>query len=140
MAVIWLCAHDGLKPVFFTDVHELLKDSPFTWYVTSGARSLQEQTALYKKYLDGGAKAAPPGMSAHNYGLAVDVVVDGDSIKPGLQMMWNIAKSVIGLKNQAAPWLWLRTAVKAHPRLHSGWSFGDWPHIERYNWKEHKHD
>lgn len=137
--VIWQCDIKLLQTEFYNDCNKLLTESVYDWYVTSGFRSLDEQSILYGKYLRGGAKAAPPGKSAHNYHLAIDVVPDGDVSKPGLQMMWDIAKSVIGLKgNNPSPWIWLRTAIKNHPRLHSGWSFGDWPHIEKVNWRDYK--
>lgn len=43
--------------------------------VTSGLRTYGEQTRLYMAYLAGRSRlpAAPPGRSAHNYGLAIDV-------------------------------------------------------------------
>lgn len=132
-----MCPTKGLEPQFYQDIEDLLNASKWDWYITSSTRSLIEQDVLWKKYLAGGNKAAPPGQSAHNFGLAVDVVPDGDETKPGLQMMWDILKSTVGVKVDK-PWLWLRNAVKKHPRLHSGWSFGDWPHIQKYNWQEHK--
>lgn len=137
--IIWLCDKNMLQKEFADDVESILEPSIDTWYVTSGFRSLDEQSILYAKYLRGGAKAAPPGKSAHNYHLACDVVPDGDISKPGLQMMWDIIKKVVGLPStNPAPWLWLRDAVKKHPRLHSGWSFQDWPHIEKVNWRDYK--
>jgi hypothetical protein len=44
--------------------------------VTSGLRSRSEQARLYADYVAGRRRlpAAPPGRSAHEYGLAVDVV------------------------------------------------------------------
>ncbi|CAB4165007.1 hypothetical protein UFOVP1537_44 [uncultured Caudovirales phage] len=125
MPVVWQCSKDKLDPTFCQDVDELLTLRPETWYVTSSFRGLAEQAVLYIRYQAGGAKAAPAGMSAHNFGLAVDVVLDG-SMKPGLQMNWDTGLPA---------WLGLRAAIAAHPRLHSGWSFGDWPHIEAVNWK-----
>ena len=43
--------------------------------VTSGRRTYGEQQRLYSAYLAGRSSlpAAPPGRSAHNYGLAIDV-------------------------------------------------------------------
>ena len=38
-----------------------------------GIRTHAEQAVLYQRYLRGGPKAAPPGLSLHQYGLAVDV-------------------------------------------------------------------
>jgi len=45
--------------------------------VTSTLRSRAEQTRLYRRYLAGhaGFPVAPPGASAHEYGLAFDMVV-----------------------------------------------------------------
>jgi hypothetical protein len=118
-----------LEPQFKADVEKLLSESPYHWYVTFGYRSNELQKVLYDKYLAGGPKAAPPGSSAHNYGLAVDVVLDIDAEKPGLQPSWN---------TKLAGWLWLFAKVKLHPRLKSGVSFGDGGHIERYKWQKHK--
>lgn len=43
---------------------------------TSGFRSIQSQNRLYARFLAGRSRlpAAPPGLSTHNYGLAVDLV------------------------------------------------------------------
>jgi hypothetical protein len=44
--------------------------------ISHGARSLAEQGDLYRKYLtDRKYKAAAPGHSAHNYGMAIDIAV-----------------------------------------------------------------
>ena len=32
---------------------------------------------------------SPPGMSLHQYGLAVDIVFDADAVKPGWQWSWD---------------------------------------------------
>lgn len=49
-------------------------------------RSFDLQNVLYQKYLNGGPKAAPPGKSFHNYGLAIDVywIENGQIQIPGL--------------------------------------------------------
>lgn len=129
MTLIWEALPEELEPSFRKDIEELLRPDPDTWYVTSGRRSMRDQEKLYAQ-----GRTAPgpivtnarPGQSAHNYGRAVDVVLD-DSSKPGLQMLWNW---------KLAGWLRLRAKIAAHPRLHSGWSWGDWPHIEVYKWRE----
>lgn len=113
----------NLKSQFWSDVHTMLAGSPYTWHITSGYRSNEEQAKLYDKYKNGGAKAAPPGKSAHNVGLAIDVAADFNG-----QESWNMT-----LKS----WAWLFLAIWKHPRLHSGKWFGDPDHIERYNWKLH---
>lgn len=117
-----------LKAEFRSDIEKLLGESPYTWLVTFGFRSLAEQLTLYNSYKNGGPKAAPPGQSAHNFGLAVDVVLDGDPDKPGIQPTWD---------TKLAGWAWLFAKVAAHPRLKSGVTFGDGGHIERYKWKNH---
>lgn len=117
-----------LDPRFREDLEALLGPSPFAWVVTFGFRSLAEQALLWDKYQAGGPRAAPPGKSAHNYGLAVDVVLDADPGRPGLQASWD---------TKHPGWVWLFNAVAAHPRLKSGQSFGDGGHIERYHWQEH---
>ena len=129
--IIWQVDSHLLQKDFALDVEKLLVDSPYTWYVTSGWRSTKVQTKLYELYKAGkGGKAAPAGKSAHEWGLAIDVVLDG-SLKPGLQMLWDT-------KHEG--WLWLAWAIRKHPRLHSGMWFSDWPHIERYQWEKHKYD
>lgn len=124
--VVWQDSPVGLESRFYADVETLLDSSAYTWYVTFACRSFAEQAALYQKHLEGGPLAAPPGQSAHNYGLAIDVCLDRDVRKPGLQMDWNTAHD---------GWKWLFDAVKKHPRLKSGVSFGDAPHIQSLLWK-----
>lgn len=118
-----------LFPEFRDALDRFLAGSPFVWYVVSGYRSLEEQAKLWDAYrLRGGAKAAPPGSSAHNYGLAVDVVLDVDPDAPGLQPSWDI---------KLAGWGWLKARSIPHPTLQNGWRFGDWPHIQRFRWRRH---
>ena len=121
---------ERLEPTFLADVTALLEDSPHWWVVTSGFRSLEEQRILHEKYLAGGPRAAPPGKSAHNFGLAVDVVLDGDPGTPGLQPDWH--------PTPGDGWFWVRDAIAPHPRLRHGSHFNDWPHIERFRWTEHR--
>jgi hypothetical protein len=137
-----------LEAEFLRDVCELLDKSPFTYKVTEGYRSLERSNKLYDEYLHGvvlyeadgttpqrnangtvkrgklGAKAAPGGKSAHNFGLAIDVVVIGADGKAD----WT---------GKTAAWLWLWAKCKAHPRLKSGATFGDGPHIEKHDWKDY---
>ena len=74
--IVWRKGVDKtlLQPQFLADVEALLGGSPHTWLVTSGHRGIAEQAELYRIYKAGGPKAAPAGKSAHNYGLAIDVV------------------------------------------------------------------
>jgi D-alanyl-D-alanine dipeptidase len=123
--VTWRVDPDGLHPKFLADVNKLLHASPYSWTVTSGYRSLEAQAVLWDAYKAGGLRAAPPGKSAHNFGKAVDVALDGDDAKPGLQPDWNTSHE---------GWKWLFTAIWQHPRLHSGRSFNDADHIEQLGW------
>lgn len=55
-----------------------LESYGITGTVTSGVRSTEKQRQLYNDYVSGKSSiiAAPPGRSAHEYGLAIDFVVD----------------------------------------------------------------
>lgn len=66
---------DYLYPEFLARLLNLLAEARMMGYeykVYSGYRSPDEQRVLYKLYQQGGAKAAPAGLSSHNYGLAID--------------------------------------------------------------------
>lgn len=110
----------NLQPQFDADTFKLLDSSSSHWIVTWGKRTFAEQAVLYDKYLKGGPLAAPPGKSAHNYGLAIDIVLVTDK-------GWSY-----DIRNPA--WIWLFARILNHPRLHSGKGFGDFDHIERYKW------
>lgn len=59
------------------------------YYPSFGYRSWLEQHKLRGLYLSGkGGRAAPAGLSAHNYGLAEDCIFDRDPNAPGLQPGW----------------------------------------------------
>lgn len=126
--VRWQISPIGLEMEFFHDVNNMLRAAPHDWAVTCGFRSVEESDRLYKIYKRGGPRAAPGGFSPHNIGEAIDVVLDG-SKAPGLQMDWNTGHE---------GWQWLFDAVKRHPRLHSGISFGDAPHIESVKFTRNK--
>lgn len=127
MAIDWQKVDpNGLDFQFRQDVELFLAESPYTWGVVYGFRSLVLQKELYDKYVAGGPRAAPPGRSAHNFGLAIDVVLDGDPQKPGMQMDWVTTH---------AGWLWLKAKSIAHPRLRTGWKYADYGHIETVNWE-----
>lgn len=59
--------------------------------VTSAFRTYAKQKSLYEAYIQGRSKypAAPPGRSAHEYGLAFDMVVDGASNQVDCGILWN---------------------------------------------------
>lgn len=128
--IIWRAKSDFLNPGFLTDVTAFLESSPYTWYVLEAFRTFERSDQLYADYKAGlGPKAAPAGKSAHNYGLAIDVVPDIHG-RTGLQPSWDIRRK---------EWQWLKLHSIPHPRLTVGWRFGDWPHIRRYRWKRHKY-
>lgn len=66
---------DLLYPSFLERLLECVADlrgRGYPYRVYSGFRSYSEQAKLYQAFLAGGARAAAPGRSAHNFGLAVD--------------------------------------------------------------------
>lgn len=72
--------------------------------VNSGYRSIEEQTELYNNYIndpDNNPKAAKPGKSFHNYGLAADIQSDqaNEMDKMGLLSKYNLERPV-----QNEPW------------------------------------
>lgn len=120
MSVRWDVRRDDLDPQFSEDIDDVLARSPFAWAVTQGFRTKEEQGALFDKYQHGGPLAAPPGRSAHNWGLAVDVAVltaEGPT--------WDYNQD---------QWHWLWNACDAHPRLHSGYHFADDDHVQAVKW------
>jgi hypothetical protein len=120
MSVRWDVPEGDLDPEFGDDIDMLLGHSPHAWAVTQGLRTKDEQADLYRKYLAGGPLAAPPGRSAHNWGLAVDVA----ALTPaGPSWSYDLPQ-----------WQWLYDACDAHPRLRSGYHFGDDDHIQAAKW------
>jgi peptidoglycan LD-endopeptidase CwlK len=89
------------------------------YVATRGFASFGQQHHLRMLYLAGkGGKAAPAGLSAHNYGLAVDFCRDADTTKPGLQPDWkDAAYDILGEEMQREGLVW-------------GASFKDRPHIQ----------
>lgn len=97
--------------------------------VTCTLRSLFEQAALYAqgRTSPGGIVTnAKPGQSAHNFGLAIDVVpvVDGKLIWSADNPVWQ----EIGNFGQARGLQWL--GVPGSP-------FREMPHFQLPNWKDH---
>jgi hypothetical protein len=54
--------------------------------ISHGTRSLAEQAELYRKL--GGNGVAPPGRSAHNYGMAIDIAVIRGSAEVNRPATW----------------------------------------------------
>lgn len=126
MALKWTVGTKDIDPAFLADITALLTDSPYAWAVTYGYRTYAEQAALYAAYEKGGCEAAPPGRSAHEAGLAVDLAW----VTPAGGLSWDYSQPA---------WAWLWRAVAASPTLHSGHDFppaapSDDDHVESYRW------
>jgi RHS repeat-associated protein len=104
----------GMAKQFVSDANSILNIFGYEIRVTYGFRSFEQQAQLYKAYLAGGPKAAPPGKSAHNYGIAIDVaIIDGNRVADGDKA----ARNTLGAIGEARGLRW-------------GNSFGDPPHFE----------
>ncbi len=59
-------------------------------------RSFDEQAKLYATYKNGGPKANPPGGSAHNFGMAIDIALirgkERLEYKPNLALWSEVGK------------------------------------------------
>jgi hypothetical protein len=70
-------AFDNMNPILVGRIQALINAAQAAGYRISpgsGYRDYNEQARLYQKYLAGeGNKAAPPGHSNHNHGLAMDL-------------------------------------------------------------------
>lgn len=107
---------DYLYPPFLERLLSFLAECRMLGYdykCYSGYRSMDEQRKLYEAYLAGGAQAAPPGLSAHNYGLAVDCARRMSNGK----LTWDKGEYVMLLK------------VLPKHDLKSGVGYSDRPHI-----------
>lgn len=125
----WRVSKAGLSPVFVRWLEAAFEALPDEWVVISGLRTSEQQKALWAAYKAGGPRAAPPGYSAHEFGLAVDVVLDGEPERPGLQPSWDVSDP---------RWRRMIEAIEAHPKLETGASFGDAGHIQVRGWKRYK--
>lgn len=126
--ITWRVDRGKINEDFGNEVDFLLSKSPFAWFVIQGWRSMAEQARLYEEHLRGGPEAAPPGKSAHEFGLAVDVALDLDPVAHGLQPDWNI---------KHPGWAWLFDTLRRNAFLESGafFPYFDGDHIQRRNWK-----
>lgn len=104
----------------FTSFYEhLCKVSVHKWRVTAGFRTFDEQDKLYKAYAANpgrAAKAAPAGLSYHNYGLAIDVLPMTDDFK-AIEVISKQSWEMVGIVAKEYGLIW-------------GGSFGDKPHVE----------
>ena len=125
MSITWRADRALLDPTFGNDIDTVLTADPATWIVICTGRDAAVEAAGYAKW-----KADPhqpkytsPANSAHCCvpARAADValVVNGKTI-------WSY---------DDPNWIRLYAAILAHPRLHSGKSFGDGDHVEQLHWK-----
>lgn len=80
---------DLLYPPFLERVAALLaacNARGHRYVITEGHRTYERSAVLARAYAAGGPRAAGPGESNHNFGLAVDLVLDVDADKPGVQL------------------------------------------------------
>lgn len=92
---------DTLDPSFkpaAQSLYDLAQSAGVRPRVTSARRSYAKQAALYQAYIAGRSRypAAPPGTSAHEYGLAFDMVVDNAVDQADLGTVWTQAGWVYG--------------------------------------------
>lgn len=87
--------------------------------VYSGFRSFEEQHKLYQAFLAGGSRAASPGRSAHNFGLAADCA----RLLPSGKLSWEHKDYEV-----------LLDVLPVHG-LKSGAPYNDKPHI---NWPNYE--
>lgn len=122
---------ESLEPAFRLKISELVMGAEIAtgldWIVTSCRRTMAEQQAIYQQGRTTPGKVvtkAPPGYSAHNYGLAADLA----PMKDG-KIWWN-----------APDIIWQQMAdVAVKLGLDAGYyfkSFKDMPHVEDKSWKD----
>jgi RHS repeat-associated protein len=89
-----------------------------TLWLVYGRRSLELQQQMYERYLNGGPLAAPPGQSAHNYGLAVDLAY---SLPNGSGPDWRSNWNIIGATAAAVNLYWLGPIDQDHVQIARNW-------------------
>lgn len=78
--------HDAFRPIVLEGLGRCAARGIVVEFDDNGClRTFEDQERDYRRYLAGGPLAAPPGESAHNFGLAVDihVVVGGHAYWSG---------------------------------------------------------
>lgn len=126
---------DTLEPAFKLKIEELIKQvekvTGRKWGISDGRRTMAQQKAIYAQGRTAPGKVvsnAPPGSSAHNFGLAADIwplTADGEDFEWGapdklFKVMADIARK-LGL-----------TAGYYFKSIH------DAPHVEDLSWRAKK--
>jgi hypothetical protein len=80
---------------------------------------------------------AKAGQSAHNWGCAIDVVVDANPLTEKVEADWAPTRDTDASTpgDQPDGWHQLRACIATDPRLKSGADWNDWPHIEWRDWR-----
>jgi len=126
---------DTLEPAFKAKVEELIKQTEKAtgrkWGISDGRRTMAHQKAIYAQGRTTPGKVvsnAPPGSSAHNYGLAVDLwplTADGKNFD------WSANKKLFKIMADIAVKLGLTAGFYFK-------SFLDLPHIEDPSWRRQR--
>lgn len=132
---------ETLEPDFQPLVENLLMGAEIAtglkWIVTNARRTMAEQKAIFEQPTDGKdndrdgkideademVSKAPPGSSAHNYGLAADLA----PMKDG-KIWWNAPDAIWRAMADVAVKLGLTAGYYFK-------SFKDMPHVEHPRWK-----
>lgn len=124
---------ESLEPAFRLQVEQLIQATNAVtgrrWLVTAGRRTMVEQRAIYAQGRTKPGKVvsnAPPGFSAHNFGLAADLA---PMMEYGNQIDWEAPRE-----------MWKQMAdIAVELGLTAGFYFRtifDAPHVEHPSWKE----
>jgi peptidoglycan hydrolase-like protein with peptidoglycan-binding domain len=91
----------------FNRMHAAAKAAGINLHVNSAFRSMEEQRALYQKYLNGtGNLAARPGYSNHQGGIAVDINVGGTGTSTYKWLANNASRFGFVRTVPSEPWHW----------------------------------
>lgn len=115
-----------LYPPFKREIDKVLEEchkQKLMVYVFEGFRSMERQDLLYAQ-----GRTAPgavvtnakAGSSLHNYGLAVDLVFDGDPVRAGYQWTWSGNYDAMGktvLKHPKLVWAGTWTKMREFPHV-----------------------
>lgn len=136
--MIWDVPQDGMDPTLIADLEGIKGD----WAVTSGLRTQAQQEADWEKgralqpdgtwaivNADAVVTNSPPGHSAHEFGLAVDVA----RIATSRERVWDY-------KHPAWAEMW--NFIDQSPRMHGGWHFpvADPDHVQSVGWWKKKQE
>lgn len=119
---------DYVYPPFLERVAALLVNCNargHRYVITEAHRSYERSAALKRAYDAGGPRASGAGQSNHNFGLGIDIVLDVNADKPGVQLGPNAWKEGD-----------YKVAVEEATKLglKAGATYKDFPHFEWPVW------